>query len=117
MINLFIKQLLLKVGEEPDPRFTLANERTFLAWTRTALALLASAVALITISEHYHQLQKAQQIFNLLVIASLMISLAALIRWYRVELALRLKKPLPFPFMTPVLTLLSFIILFVFSFK
>lgn len=44
MINLFIKQLLLKVGEEPDPRFTLANERTFLAWTRTALALLASAV-------------------------------------------------------------------------
>ncbi|MGM7411321.1 YidH family protein, partial [Acinetobacter baumannii] len=35
MINLFIKQLLLKVGEEPDPRFTLANERTFLAWTRT----------------------------------------------------------------------------------
>ncbi|WP_425291524.1 DUF202 domain-containing protein [Acinetobacter baumannii] len=83
MINLFIKQLLLKVGEEPDPRFTLANERTFLAWTRTALALLASAVALITISEHYHQLQKAQQIFNVLVIASLIISSSALLRWYR----------------------------------
>ena len=31
---------------EPDPRFTLANERTFLAWMRTGLALLAAAVAL-----------------------------------------------------------------------
>src|SRR2546423_13219230 len=30
---------------EPDYRFTLANERTFLAWLRTALALLAAAVA------------------------------------------------------------------------
>ena len=26
-------------GEEPDPRFSLANERTALAWMRTALAL------------------------------------------------------------------------------
>ncbi len=32
---------------EPDYRFTLANERTFLAWIRTALALLAGAVALV----------------------------------------------------------------------
>ena len=33
-------------GSEPDPRFSLANERTFLAWLRTALALFAAAVAL-----------------------------------------------------------------------
>ena len=33
-------------GEEPDPRFSLANERTFLAWVRTALALYAGAFAL-----------------------------------------------------------------------
>jgi putative membrane protein len=32
---------------EPDYRFTLANERTFLAWQRTALGLLAAAVAVI----------------------------------------------------------------------
>jgi putative membrane protein len=30
---------------EVDARFLLANERTLLAWTRTALALLAGAVA------------------------------------------------------------------------
>jgi putative membrane protein len=33
-------------GREPDYRFTLANERTFLAWIRTCLALLAAGVAL-----------------------------------------------------------------------
>ena len=32
-------------GEEPDPRFTFANERTFLAWSRTALALIAAGLA------------------------------------------------------------------------
>ena len=31
--------------EEPDVRFTYANERTFLAWSRTALALIATGVA------------------------------------------------------------------------
>ena len=32
-------------GTEPDPRFTWANERTFLAWNRTALALIAAGLA------------------------------------------------------------------------
>ncbi|TQO19384.1 uncharacterized protein DUF202 [Rhodoglobus vestalii] len=33
-------------GSEPDARFSLANERTFLAWIRTALALISAGVAL-----------------------------------------------------------------------
>lgn len=32
-------------GETPDYRFSLANERTFLAWVRTALALIAGGFA------------------------------------------------------------------------
>ena len=32
---------------EPDYRFTLANERTFLAWLRTSLSLLAAGVAVV----------------------------------------------------------------------
>jgi len=35
------------VGHDPDYRFSLANERTFLAWIRTALALLAGGVAVV----------------------------------------------------------------------
>src|ERR1700689_820868 len=34
-------------GTEPDPRFTLANERTFLAWSRTALALIAAGLGIV----------------------------------------------------------------------
>jgi putative membrane protein len=33
-------------GSHPDPRFSLANERTFLAYVRTALAVLAGGVAI-----------------------------------------------------------------------
>ncbi len=34
-------------GSEPDARFTFANERTFLAWSRTALALVVAGLAVI----------------------------------------------------------------------
>jgi putative membrane protein len=34
-------------GHDPDPRLTLANERTLLAWTRTALALAAVGLAVL----------------------------------------------------------------------
>ena len=36
---------LHEIGSDPDVRFTYANERTFLAWNRTALALIATGVA------------------------------------------------------------------------
>jgi putative membrane protein len=36
---------LRDVGEDPDPRFTFANERTFLAWIRTAMALIGGGRA------------------------------------------------------------------------
>ena len=34
-------------GTEPDPRFTFANERTFLAWSRTALALVVAGLGVV----------------------------------------------------------------------
>lgn len=36
-------------GTDPDPRFSLANERTFLAWIRTGIALIALAAAFDTL--------------------------------------------------------------------
>jgi putative membrane protein len=32
-----------------DPRYSLANERTFLAWIRTSLGLLVAAAALVAV--------------------------------------------------------------------
>ena len=82
------------VGHEPDYRFSFANERTFLAWIRTSLAVLAGGVALDTFDL---SLPDPVQVW----LASLLIALAALIapyawwRWARPERAIRLSEPLP----------------------
>jgi putative membrane protein len=82
------------VGSEPDPRFSLANERTFLAWVRTALAMLAGAVAL-----HSLQLPATSWLRTVVVAVLLLVGAActvlAFVRWARVERAMRLKEPLP----------------------
>jgi putative membrane protein len=81
-------------GTEPDPRFSLANERTFLAWIRTSLALLAGGVAL----EALHVGLQPQLRFaasGLLIVAGMMGPLQAWFGWARAERALRLGMPLP----------------------
>lgn len=40
-----------RLGEAPDYRFSLANERTFLAWIRTALGFLAAGLGLINLRQ------------------------------------------------------------------
>jgi putative membrane protein len=81
-------------GDEPDPRFSLANERTFLAWIRTALALLAGAVALMALKLPVPwPLQVAAA--ALLAVAAVSGSVLAWISWMHTELALRLSAPLP----------------------
>ncbi|QRP44435.1 YidH family protein [Amycolatopsis sp. FDAARGOS 1241] len=89
-------------GSEPDYRFTLANERTFLAWLRTALGLLAGGVAV-------HQLVP-QPVAASSVLAGLCVLLAAILaaaaypRWRRVQVAMRAGEPLPRSAMIVVLT-------------
>ncbi|GAB2445625.1 hypothetical protein GCM10027062_28020 [Nocardioides hungaricus] len=82
------------MGDEPDPRFTLANERTFLAWVRTALAMLAGGVAL-----HALGLPRTEWVRGvlavLLVLFGALLTVLALIRWARVERAMRTGGPLP----------------------
>ncbi|WP_235547628.1 MULTISPECIES: YidH family protein [unclassified Nocardioides] len=81
-------------GSEPDPRYTLANERTFLAWVRTALAMLAGGVAL-----HAIGLPETTWVRDvlaiLLVLLGGLVTLFAMVRWARVERAMRTSAPLP----------------------
>lgn len=82
------------VGEEPDPRFSLANERTFLAWVRTSLAIIAGAVAL-----HSLRVPDTVWVRKVLVVALLAIAayfiISASLRWRLTERAMRLRQPLP----------------------
>jgi putative membrane protein len=81
-------------GEEPDPRFSLANERTFLAWVRTALAVLAGAVALHTLGVPSATWLRTTVVVALVLFAAVMSALSYL-RWARVERAMRERAPLP----------------------
>lgn len=84
---------LHEVGEQPDYRFTLANERTFLAWVRTALALEAAGVAVV-------QFVPGPQIIRhllgfVLIALGGVIATVAYTNWERNERAMRLGERLP----------------------
>lgn len=81
-------------GDEPDARFTLANERTFLAWVRTALALLAGAVAVHAPAIDLDAWVKNSSSLVLLGVAALAVG-QSWRRWHQVELAIRTGRPLP----------------------
>jgi putative membrane protein len=84
-----------QVGQTPDYRFSLANERTFLAWIRTGLALvgggLAAAQFLPPLPIRY--LREALAIALLLLGGA--VSVRAVDRWVRSERAIRLGRDLP----------------------
>ncbi len=81
-------------GEEPDPRYTLANERTFLAWVRTALAMLAGGVALHALGlPDTGWVRTALAV--MLVVFGALVTVFAMVRWARVERARRTHRPLP----------------------
>jgi putative membrane protein len=84
------------VGKEPDVRLTYANERTFLAWNRTALALVATGIAATQLLPRFSDLPGGRRIIGLPLIAfGAVLSLVSYRRWYLNERAMRLGEPLP----------------------
>lgn len=81
-------------GDEPDPRYTLANERTFLAWVRTSLAMLAGGVALQAFGVPDSRGLRAVLAITLVLFGAL-VTVFAMVRWARVERAMRTGTALP----------------------
>lgn len=84
------------VGKTPDYRFTLANERTFLAWIRTALALMAGAVGIEQFAPQLTSAELRIGISTLLLVAASAMGFMAWRRWRRNEYAMRLESNLPY---------------------
>lgn len=81
-------------GDDPDPRFSLANERTFLAWIRTALALIASGVALEALD--LPLLPGLRLAASLILLAlGVMVPVLGWLTWASVERAMREGTALP----------------------
>ncbi|HEX8587693.1 YidH family protein [Pseudomonas sp.] len=96
---------LLGGGCEPDPRFTLANERTFLAWIRTALAFLAGGIAVEAFTNEVFSPGLRRGVALSLLVLALLVSASACTRWLKVERAMRQRKPLPLPVLVPILSM------------
>jgi putative membrane protein len=92
------------VGEDPDPRFTLANERTFLSWVTTSLGLLGIGLAVGTIipGEHF----SISLLAILWILMAAVLSVRALIRWFQMERSMRLGQGLPLSTSIPVVAIL-----------
>ncbi|MBL8931374.1 MAG: DUF202 domain-containing protein [Kineosporiaceae bacterium] len=88
-------------GTEPDPRFSLANERTALAWVRTALALVAGGVGLTSVARLVGLSRWVDAVAGVMCLLGGWLAISAVLGWRRKEVALRTGLPLPAPVALP----------------
>jgi len=92
------------VGHEADPRFSMANERTMLAWLRTALAFVVTGVALVALRDLTGATWVSATAATVTVIGAA-VAPWAYVHWASCEKALRLDTPMPAPRIAPVAVL------------
>jgi putative membrane protein len=92
----------------PDPRFTMANERTFLAWNRTALALVAAGLAVEQFLETGRTARLALAIP--LIVLGAVVAGSSYSRWRSNQAAMERGEPLP-PSRMPLLIAVCFALL------
>jgi putative membrane protein len=81
-----------EAGSTPDYRYSLANERTFLAWLRTGLALIAGGLG---VAQFLAPGWARTSLAVALLILGGAVALRAVDRWARTERAMRLQQSLP----------------------
>lgn len=96
------------VGREPDPLYSLANERTYLSWLRLAVTLLAGAVAIDRLFLEQHRFGSKGLALGLVVLAVTTCGLGAR-RWWLTERAVRQRRPLP-GFGAPLLAIFAVVL-------
>jgi putative membrane protein len=83
-------------GTEPDPRFTFANERTFLAWSRTALALVVAGLGIVALLPPFPGVAAGRHLLGVpLIVLGGVLAVVAYAEWVRNQRALRRGEPLP----------------------
>jgi len=82
-------------GTEPDARFTMANERTFLAWSRTSLALIVAGLAIAQLLPPFANVPWGRSIIATpLILLGAAISVLSYLEWRDNQRALRHGAPL-----------------------
>ena len=92
-------------GTEPDPRFTFANERTFLAWSRTALALVVAGLGVVQLLPPFPGVPWGRHVLGVpLIVFGAVVAVTAYREWTKSQWAMRHGQPLPRSVMPTVMT-------------
>jgi putative membrane protein len=91
---------------EPDARFTFANERTFLAWSRTALALVVAGLGVVQLLPPFPGVPWGRHLLGVpLIVFGAVVAVAAHAEWQRNQRALRRGAPLPASLLPKILAI------------
>src|SRR3569623_1658335 len=96
-----------QTGIRPDYRFSLANERTFLAWSRTSLAIVAGAIGIDQFASHLGSAQMRLVLSIALLVVGGTLGGVANTRWVCAERAMRQESDLPRSLLLPFLAVFT----------
>ncbi len=94
-------------GTVPVPRFTFANERTFLAWSRTALALVVAGLGIVQLLPPVPGVPYGRHLLGVpLIVFGALVAVTAYREWTKSQWAMRHGQPLPRSIMPTIMTVI-----------